>query len=87
MIEFLQGLSLFSLIIVPLIFYFKNLNKNNEELIKIQKINECPKCKSKNIEFDTQGNGCSGTSTIKFKCNNCNYNNVYTVPNNDGCGI
>lgn len=85
--ELLQIISLLSLVVIPLILYVKNLNKNNEELINIEKTNKCPKCNSLNIDFDTQGNGCSGTNTLKFECLDCNYKNVYTVPNNTSCGI
>ncbi len=69
-----------SLILGGLIWaYLHHLGEKGENL-KLINQGICPQCKQQTMEVvDQKGGGCSGTSFVEFKCNNCHYGTSYNL--------
>jgi len=82
-----MAIILIIILLIP-VFYVYTLSKNTEDVEYIKDEKKCPKCNSEDITIFSTRNGCSGTETIDFKCNECEYKNVFTINSgNASCGI
>ncbi len=56
---------------------------------KLQKIEQgiCPECGQKTIALKTKkGGGCSGTSNVTYRCENCGYEEDFNISGSCGSG-
>ena len=70
--------------------YYLYIKEKGEKLSKIER-GVCPECESPTITLKrSKGGGCSGTSSMIYRCDQCGYEEEFNVEKgcgSGGCGL
>ena len=70
--------------ILGILAYYLYIKQKGEKLYKIEH-GICPECDNKSINIKrSKSGGCSGTTNIIYKCENCGYEEEFNI--NGSCG-
>ncbi len=77
------------LVMLGVLAYYLYLRQKGEKLDKISR-GFCPECDQKSIQIRrSKSGGCSGTTNVIYRCENCGYEEEFNVGGScgSGCGI
>ena len=73
------------LTLLGVLAYYLFLKEKGEKLSKIER-GICPECEESSIEIRrSKGGGCSGTTSVIYRCDRCGYEEEFNV-GAGGCG-
>ncbi|WP_281951256.1 hypothetical protein [Nitrosophilus kaiyonis] len=71
--------------ILGVVAYYLYIKQKGEKLSKIEK-GICPECEKESITVKrSKSGGCSGTTNVIYRCENCGYEEEFNV-GASGCG-
>jgi len=66
--------------------YYLYLKQKSDKLFKIEQ-GICPECEKDSITVKrSKGGGCSGTTSVIYKCESCSYEEEFNVTGSCGSG-
>ncbi len=75
------------LISLGVLAYYLFIKHKGEKLTKIER-GLCPECGEKSIRIKrVKSGGCSGTSSVVYKCDACGYEEEFNVQGAGGCSL